>query len=235
LAENSEGPSLEICIGYAELELELERTQIELKSIEKIVELLCDEIKSMAMTRKMAEVTDNTSVYHNKIQKEGLKCSEGDSVQCSELEMNLKNTLEEIKSSKLTTQRLKQESVTLTSQLTQTGRNNPQHEKDNHLKNNGWTEVNYKLKEPVVRKEVKMGECQGPPTLYPFDKLEGGNNGEIDEDPCRDQDPLEFKIPTIINPFAPTSLYPTDHVTHHLWPTSVSAADLRSVYFKLLY
>jgi hypothetical protein len=66
--------------------------------------------------------------------------------------MKLKKALEEIKFSKLTIQRLKQESVILTSQLTQTGRNNPRHETDNYHKNSGRMEVNYKPKEPVVRK-----------------------------------------------------------------------------------
>jgi hypothetical protein len=91
LAVNSEEPS-EICIGCAELEVELKKTQIELKSAKKMVELLRKEIKQMEgidLTRCSRDVINkcNQEVY------EISQCSK-----CVESEVKHQDALLEIRS-----------------------------------------------------------------------------------------------------------------------------------------
>jgi hypothetical protein len=62
LAVNSGELSAVACIGCAELELELKRIQIELKSTDEIVKLLREEIKSMAEDSVSGKLRDNVSI-----------------------------------------------------------------------------------------------------------------------------------------------------------------------------
>jgi proline dehydrogenase len=61
LAVNSDELSTVTCIGCAELELELKRTQTELKSTDKIVKLLREEIKLMAEDNVCRALSANAS------------------------------------------------------------------------------------------------------------------------------------------------------------------------------
>jgi hypothetical protein len=90
LAINSEESS-EICIGCAEVELELKKTQIELTAAEKTVELLCKEIKQTedALTQCSRNLINKCNQEVNEISQ----CSK-----CVESEVKHQNALLEIRS-----------------------------------------------------------------------------------------------------------------------------------------
>jgi hypothetical protein len=90
---NSDEPSV-TCTGCAELELELKKTQIELKSTEKIMELLHKEIKQMEDTVPMRCLWDAM----NKCNQQDYEISQ--CFKCVEGEVHYQEALLEIRSLK---------------------------------------------------------------------------------------------------------------------------------------
>jgi hypothetical protein len=93
-AVNSDESSA-LCIGCAELELELKKTQIELKSTEKIVELLRKEIKQMEDIVQRRCSWDKINKCNQEVY-EISQCSK-----CVESEVNHQDALTEIRSLQL--------------------------------------------------------------------------------------------------------------------------------------